>query len=71
MILTDGVHLVSDESLAELHRFADLIGLKRRWFQDGRRPHYDVTAKWRQEWAEGMGAVHVSSRELVRRMVRK
>lgn len=70
MILTDGMHLASDNSLEELHRFASLIGLKRRWFQGRRLPHYDVTVKWRQEWAEGMGAVRVSPRELVRRMVR-
>lgn len=70
MILTDGVHLVSDQSLDELHRFASLIGLTRRWYQK-RRPHYDVTAKWRQEWAIGMGAIRVSPRELVRRMVRR
>lgn len=70
MVLTDGVHLVSDKSLDELHAFASLIGLKRRWFQSRRLPHYDVTAKWRQEWAIGLGAHCVPSRELVRRMVR-
>jgi hypothetical protein len=70
VILTDGVHLASDESLDELHAFAAMIGLRRRWFQGRRLPHYDVTARWRQEWAEGLGAVLVPSRELVRRMVR-
>lgn len=71
MILTDGIHLASDTSLGELHAFASLIGLKRRWFQNRRLPHYDVTVRWRQEWVEGMGAALVSSRELVRRMIRK
>ncbi len=71
MILTDGVHLVSDQSLDELHAFASLIRLKRRWFQGHRLPHYDVMAKWRQEWVIGMGAAVVTSRELVRRMVRR
>jgi hypothetical protein len=44
MILFDGVHLVSDLSLDELHKFANSprIGLKREWFQDRRYPHYDV-----------------------------
>lgn len=45
MILTDGIHLVSDTSLQELHEFARKIGLKRHWFQRGksrRHPHYDL-----------------------------
>lgn len=69
-ILTDGVHLVSDESLDELHAFASLIGLWRTWFQDGRLPHYDMTARWRMTRALAKGAHLVSPRELVRRMVR-
>jgi hypothetical protein len=36
-------HLVSDTSEQELHLFAQRIGLRRSWFQDGRNPHYDVT----------------------------
>lgn len=39
MILTDGLHLVSDSSLDELHEFAASIGLKRCWY---RRGHYDL-----------------------------
>ena len=70
MILTDGVHLVSDQSLTDLHAFAECIGLKRRWFQDKRLPHYDMTVAWRAKLAERMGARRVSVRELVRRMVR-
>ncbi len=48
MILFDGVHLVSNDSLDELHRFARKIGLKRSWFQkNGIKgiPHYDVTSQ--------------------------
>jgi Protein of unknown function (DUF4031) len=36
-------HLVAD-SITELHQFAELLGLKREWFQDQTQyPHYDVT----------------------------
>lgn len=38
----DGIHLISDCDLGELHQFAKRVGLKREWFQDKRVPHYDV-----------------------------
>lgn len=43
MIYTDKVHLVAD-SLEELHAFAELIGLKRHFFEGVRKkhPHYDL-----------------------------
>lgn len=41
MIVTDGVHLLAD-SLSELHEFAEIIGLKREWFQPKSSPHYDI-----------------------------
>lgn len=46
MIMTDGTHLVSSESLDELHAFAQLIDLRRAWFQNHRIPHYDLFG-WR------------------------
>ena len=57
-------HLVSDASYEELHRFADGLGLQRRWFQGD---HYDVPSDVRDE-AIRLGAVPVSSRELVTRL---
>ncbi len=71
MILTDGVHLVSDDSLDELHVFADCIGLARRRFHGVRRghPHYDQKPNLRGR-ALVYGAREVETRELVRRMVR-
>ena len=53
MLWTDGVHLVSDANLAELHEFAARIGLKREWYQKG---HYDMTAPWRVARALRAGA---------------
>lgn len=40
-VLTDGVHLVCLD-LNELHRVAQLIGLRREWFQAGVHPHYNL-----------------------------
>lgn len=41
-------HLYAD-SVEELHRFAESLGLKRSWFQDRPRfPHYDLTASKRK-----------------------
>jgi hypothetical protein len=64
-------HMVSDTSAAELHAFAQLIGLKRSWFQsrsDGKASadHYDLTPSRRSK-AVKLGAVEVSGRELVTR----
>ena len=58
-------HLVSDESYEELHELAARLGLERRWFQGD---HYDVPSDYRLRAIE-LGAVPVSSRELVRRLI--
>ena len=57
-------HLASDTSYAELHAFADLLGIPRRAF-DG--DHYDVPS---ERYAEvvAAGAAPVGSRELVARL---
>lgn len=54
-------HLISDESLAELHAFAEAAGLPRRGFEGD---HYDVPAD-HVERLVAAGAVVVSSREIV------
>jgi hypothetical protein len=59
-------HLVSDESLAELHAFAAGVGIPRRGFQGD---HYDVPEE-RRDLVLAAGAVEVDSRELVRRLRR-
>jgi hypothetical protein len=66
MIFTDGVHLVSDGTLTDLHLFASELGLKREWFQDGRLPHYDLTTARAARRAEALGARPVSTREVVK-----
>jgi len=57
-------HLVSDESLDELHAFAARVGLPRRGFE---RDHYDVPEHMYGR-VIAAGAEPVSSRELVRRL---
>jgi hypothetical protein len=59
-------HLVSDQSLGELHDFADAAGIPRRGFQGD---HYDVPEEHR-DLVVATGAVEVDSRELVRRLRR-
>ena len=58
-------HLISDESYDELHELAGRLGIPRRAFQGD---HYDVPADYREQ-AIALGAVPVSSRELVRRLI--
>ena len=57
-------HLVSDASFEELHAFAGRLGIPRRFFQGD---HYDLPAHLRDR-AVDLGAVQVSTRELIVRM---
>jgi hypothetical protein len=57
-------HLVSDESLDELHDFAARLGVPRRSFQGD---HYDLHEEGRAR-ALQLGAVAVPSRELLGRL---
>jgi hypothetical protein len=57
-------HLVSDQSLEELHEFAAALGIPRRGFHGD---HYDVPEEYYQHVVES-GAVPTSSRDLVRRL---
>ena len=56
-------HMVADTE-EELHAMADKIGLKREWFQNTSRPHYDVS-KSRRKLAVEYGAIEVTIRELI------
>lgn len=65
MILTDGTHLASTETVEELHAFAARIGLRRAWFQDHRIPHYDLTTSSMVQKAVAAGAASVTRRHLL------
>jgi hypothetical protein len=58
-------HLVSDESLDELHAFARQAGVPARAFD---RDHYDVPSDKYDELIAA-GATPVASRDLVRRLI--
>jgi Protein of unknown function (DUF4031) len=58
-------HLASDTSYDELHAFAQGLGIPERGFD---RDHYDVPEEWYDE-AVALGAVPVTSRELITRLV--
>ena len=58
-------HLVSDESVEELHAFAQANGIPRRGFD---RDHYDVPDEIHSRLI-GAGAEHVDGHELVRRLI--
>ncbi|WP_340537097.1 DUF4031 domain-containing protein [Nocardioides sp. GXZ039] len=58
-------HLASDTSYEELHAFARAVGIPERGFD---RDHYDVPSQW-YDAVVAAGAVPVSSRELVSRLV--
>ncbi len=49
----------------ELHCMAGAIGLRRQWFQQHSRPHYDVSQA-KREAAIHLGAIPVTQREIVR-----
>ncbi|MBW8017094.1 MAG: DUF4031 domain-containing protein [Planctomycetes bacterium] len=57
-------HLVAD-SVPELHRFADQLGLKKSWFQEKSSPHYDLTEGMRAKAVE-LGAIELSIIEFVK-----
>ena len=65
MVYTDGVHLIAD-TLEELHAFAREMGLKPEWFQQKRLQHYDLTTSRAAKRAIKLGAVLITSRELVK-----
>ena len=66
MIYTDGLHLVTDGDINELHEFAQSIGLKKTWFQEKlKKPHYDIWGVMVRN-AINKGAKEVSSKEIIR-----
>ena len=58
-------HHMTADTLAELHHFAESIGVKRCWYHRGaRHPHYDITTEQRED-AIHAGALPIGSRELL------
>ena len=75
MIYTDGVHLTAD-TVEELHRFAELIGLNRCWFHNSNHLHYDLMKSEEMrsvmlEAALSNGAQRVSPKMIVKKAPKK
>lgn len=69
MIFTDGKHMISDQSIDELHAFAACMDLKPHWFHNRRgrnRPHYDLTTNAKLDRAIEEGAIGISPADLLR-----
>lgn len=63
-------HMLADTE-DELHRMADHIGVRRKWFQQDRvsLPHYDICLSKRRLAVEA-GAVELNRREMGKLIVR-
>lgn len=59
-------HMTADSD-EELHAMADLIGLKREWFQDKRTHHYDLIPS-KRALAVKKGAIEELARARIRRI---
>lgn len=58
-------HMAAD-SLDELHKMAQAIGLAKRHFQDKKgKPHYDICKHNKQKAIE-LGAIEVDDREIIK-----
>lgn len=56
-------HMFGD-SHEELHAMADKIGIRRKWFQNKKMPHYDICQN-KRALAIKHGAVEVERRQLI------
>jgi hypothetical protein len=71
MIYMDDMgHLISDESLEELHAFAvNKLGFRRSWYQDkGELSHYDLTTANAKHRAVTAGAITIGTKELIKKL---
>lgn len=66
MIYTDGIHLISNSSIDELHSFAESIGIKRCWYHSKSNwLHYDIPKKMRENFSEKFKVNLVDSKQIV------
>lgn len=60
-------HMATDGDIEELHAMAERLGLRRSWFQRSpSHPHYDLVPS-KRVLALKLGAVAISTQELIRR----
>ena len=67
MIYSDGVHIVSDVSLDDLHKYCESILIKRCWYHaSSKHKHYDIPKRRRESFFKDHPEVRqVSAREIV------
>lgn len=69
MIFTDGIHLISDTSLDELHAYAKSVGIKRCWYHSKSAwPHYDIPKRKREGFAQAHNIPLITSKEIVEKL---
>lgn len=61
-------HMLAD-TIEELHAMADVIGIKRKWFQNHNIPHYDICLAKKKIAIEN-GAIEIGMQEL-KELIRK
>jgi len=66
---SEACHLVAD-TVEEFHVFAQNLGLRRDWFQDGLVPHYDLSKRMRYK-AIAAGAKSVGRKQFAKMMIRR
>lgn len=66
MIYSDGIHIISDTSLGELHAYCQSIGIKKCWFHRGTFPHYDIPVKMRKSFFDLTKLEKVTPRDIVK-----
>lgn len=69
MIYTDGVHIISDVGVQELHWFAERAGIGRWWFENKRgkkHPHYDRPKHIATNQLIIKGAKYVTSKHILK-----
>lgn len=56
-------HMFSD-SIEELHLMADKVGVKRKWFQNRKTPHYDICLS-KKKLALQFGAIEIDNKKVL------
>ena len=56
-------HMFAD-TIDELHEMAQIIGMKKEWYQSKSTPHYDVSLS-RKRLALQVGAIEIDARKVV------
>lgn len=57
-------HMISDD-IQFLHSFAAQLGIKSKWFQNTKYPHYDI-CKSKRKLAVELGAIEISTKDLIK-----